>query len=167
MSATAATMHSSMTGYVSGGASETAGRLAMTLIQAWQDLAKSATGDSRLRELISRVFEIRDSCSTQDWDGEGATAIPSAAAIEIDRFLRGLPSTIPAPEIDPAPNGSITMEWYFGQNRSLVLAFRGNGSIIYSGLFGAGNEEYGRWIYVDQYPPDFIKNLDSLLSMRA
>lgn len=124
----------------------------------------SATGQRQWAEPIAKLIELRDRCSEDDWDGDGASPISPLAFDEAVTLLTALPSTFPPPEPLPEPNGSIAFEWYRGRDRVYVLSLSGTKSIEFAGLFGAGNELHGRVNFESALPKRIQQDLASFLA---
>lgn len=111
---------------------------------------------NRLRPAFATLKEIYQECAEKDWDGYGALPISHATYYEARRFLDALPSWLPAPEIEPEPEGNIGFEWNFGKTRVLVASVNGTNRITYAGLLGAGNKTCGTEIFDGSIPQTFI-----------
>lgn len=122
-------------------------------------LVSSATGQARIGDPISALYDLYEQCHTQNWDGEGAEPILFDAVEEAEQLLYLLPSSIPTPEFVPEPTGAIAFEWYQGRDRVYLLSVDGTQSIQFAALMGQGNELHGRTNFVGTLPPMILHHL--------
>lgn len=79
------------------------------------------------------------------------------------RILESLPDTIPLPELNLEPNGSIGLEWYKNKKNVFIVAVQANKTLEYATISGYNNSEYGRKCYVDSIPMPLLANLRRFL----
>lgn len=103
-------------------------------------------------------------CSKVNWDKYGANPINEAALIEAHWFLTALPSWVPNPEVIPEPSGEIGLEWDYGKDRVFVVTIKGDHSIAYAGLLGAGNRTRGIESYSEAIPSVIIESVKRVSS---
>lgn len=113
---------------------------------------------------------------TEGWDGEGALPIAAAAIESARNLLWTIGSAIRIPEVDPNPNGTLSLRWVFGDGFaeleigattfSWALVLHGNKPILHgSGATSrvipdlSGTELFAR-IALDQ--PDLAAPITSL-----
>jgi hypothetical protein len=97
-----------------------------------------------------------------NWNGEGARAIPDTAIEEARLFLERLPETIPLPEIIFEPDGYLGLEWYANQWKLYVVSFNGTGTVSCSGLNGA-ERIYGTRYLDEGIPAEILRNIAKVL----
>lgn len=88
------------------------------------------------REVISELFAVADECSTENWDGEGASAMEPWAVQTAERFIRVLPDGLPMPEITPEPDGSVGLDWSLAPSRVFSVSFGNSLRLAYAWLDG-------------------------------
>ena len=146
----------------SGGASEDAARIAQ-LYEAFVDrFVKSATGNKRLADPLEIIEDLYRRCRQPNWDGDEAIAVSADSVSDARAVLFALPSHYPVPEIFAEATGLIAFEWYRRPGFRFVVTMPGNGSLEYAGLFGSGNESYGRTRFTDGLPKIIQDHLRSL-----
>jgi len=146
----------------SGGASADAELIARLYVGILNRFWESATGNKRLFDPLETIEDLYRRCRQPNWDGDGAVAVPFAAVSDAKAILLTLPSHYSVPEIFAEATGSIAFEWYRRPGVRFVLTMSGNGSLEYAGLFGAGNEAYGRVHLADGLPKIIQDHLRSL-----
>lgn len=146
----------------SGGASADAARIAQIYLGIFDRFAKSATGNKRLADPLETIADLYRRCRQPNWDRDGAIAISTDAVSDAKAILLALPSHYPVPEIFAEATGSIAFEWYRRSGYRFVVTTSGNSSLEYAGLFGPGNEAYGRARLADGLPEIIQDHLRSL-----
>lgn len=96
----------------------------------------------RYTKAIEEIFPIFSECQLDGWDGGGAQAVSEAAFYNAIELYMQLPKEYSS-DITPEPDGAIGFEWYLAPYRTLSFSVRGDGSVIFSGLFGINDSEYG------------------------
>lgn len=86
--------------------------------------------------LLSSLMQLADECAESDWDGEGAQAVDPAAVRRASEFIRALPAGVPLPEIAPAPDGSIILDWALSKRRVFSLSVGETDRLAYAWLDG-------------------------------
>jgi hypothetical protein len=71
---------------------------------------ENATTPEGPRGLAGALRDLQD-FSHDDWDADGARAITPGVISEVAHLLSLLPDGIPEPEVAPASDGSVCMEW--------------------------------------------------------
>jgi hypothetical protein len=114
-------------------------------------------------ELLRELETVYKKCLNADWDGEGAEPIPKEAYREAARFIQLLPLLMPQlPEIVAVPNGQVGLEWYQSKNNVLVVAFAGNQTLTYAGLYGKSEAVPGKTLFTDTIPEEILDSLTEL-----
>lgn len=126
------------------GASNDARKIREIYQDEFRKFASTATGSKRIADPVEEIRQVLKEGATPNWDGRGAVPIPSAAADEATALLLAFTPNLPTPEIYGEGTGSIVFEWYRRAGHRFIVTFPGNGSVEFAGLFGAGNEVFGR-----------------------
>ena len=121
--------------------------------------------------LTSLIEQARDSlaqvyaeCSTDNWDGAGASAIPLEAYKNAERYLNILITDgLPLPEISPDDFGAIEFDWSNARDSLYTLTFYGNDLIGYSAVFGSDEEKYGTQKFIKTVPPSIMRDISRFL----
>jgi len=75
-----------------------------------------------LTTALADLDKLVQECATPDWDAHGATPAHGSAARRAARLLRVLPAGLPAPEIGPEPDGSISLDWMCSRQKLLSVS---------------------------------------------
>ncbi|MDZ7661957.1 hypothetical protein [Thiohalophilus sp.] len=102
--------------------------------------------------LVDEIIEVAGECYEDNWDGYDAQRISSLTTNEAISFAVSLPAEFPIPEVIPVATGEIAFEWDYGKNRIFVVTVKGNNSIAYAGLLGAGSRVKGIESYSEHVP---------------
>lgn len=116
---------------------------------------------AKLENILVEIIELFDKVNTNNWDNDGAKAIPNIALRDAVNFIVMLPPGIPLPEVCPASNGAVDFEWDFDDSRCNVEIF-GNGSIVYAGYLAEDDREYGTKPFKTAIPKTLINLLDRM-----
>ena len=146
----------------SGGASADAENIDRIYVGIFDRIAKSATGSQRFVYPLDTIEDIYRRCRLTNWDGSGAVAISNESAFDAKSIFLSLPSHYSVPEIFAEATGAIAFEWYRRPGYRFILTMFGNGSMEYAGLFGPGNEAYGRVRLADGLPKIIQDHLRTL-----
>jgi hypothetical protein len=135
------------------------------IFAAWSEIANRAVGHffseftsyfvpeaTRIEQAKSARFAIKALAELREnWDGYGAAAISEQTRDNALRFvslIEAAPHGLPAPEISPKPNGTISFEW----ETPRVEAY-----------LEIGNTRYSGFVTTDQQPPTLLEGFaDSL-----
>ncbi|MDP3030051.1 MAG: hypothetical protein Q8O04_11285 [Deltaproteobacteria bacterium] len=113
--------------------------------------------------VFDELRNIRNQCSSPDWDGYGALPVTDHTFIMALSFLKALPLGIPAPTVGAEPDGQITLEWYRSPRHILSISISPEGDLHYAALQGRrknyGTEPY--WGDVPQIILDLIHQVGS------
>jgi hypothetical protein len=71
--------------------------------------------------VLSDLWKLADECREENWDGEGACALETAAIQNTKRFIRAFPDGLPIPDVSPEPDGSISLDWIVSRHRIFSL----------------------------------------------
>jgi hypothetical protein len=108
----------------------------------------------------NRLSELQNEFAADKWGGEGQVALSVASLKDAEEFLGVLPMKFGSPDLNIEPSGYVTFEWYFGPFRSMIVAFRGGGSLGYSVLFGRNRTAFGNeQFYYGQIPLALFRHL--------
>lgn len=113
-----------------------------------------------LEEALDSLYEVRQECAEEDWDGYGALPVSEGAYYEAKKLLQLLPSSIPMPELLPEPSGDIGLEWRKGRNHFVVSA-SGNNELTFAGIFGS-SRIHGTEYFYNAIPSIIMENLRRL-----
>lgn len=141
------------------GVSAEALQVAQRVAELAQRVFQSATGQRRLGDPVSELAELMEQCTTANWDGQGASAIPGSAFHEALLILYLLPSSVPVPSVLPEPTGSIALEWYRDPHRVFLVSVSGAKTIEYAALFAPGDESHGRTNFEQSLPERLLRDL--------
>ena len=105
------------------------------------------------------LWDVFSECSVANWDSYGAEPINFLAVSEAFSFLNLMPAGLPLPEIMAEPNGEIGFEWDFGPNKVFAVSIKGNYSLAYAGILGAGSRTKGLESYSEAIPSVIIEGI--------
>ena len=126
------------------GASADAQKIKEIYQGVFRAFANTATGSKRFADPVDQIRDVLRDGATANWDGCGAVPIPSSASDDAISLLLAFPPQLPVPDIYGEGTGSIVFEWYRRPGHRFLVTFPGDGSLEFAGLFGAGNEVFGR-----------------------
>ncbi|MGC2519448.1 MAG: hypothetical protein WA373_10140 [Burkholderiales bacterium] len=143
------------------GVSEDAEKLAAFFGSIARDAWKTSAGYHRYSQPIQELMDVYRDCSSENWDGEGASAVTESVLDDAVTLLFLLPPSIQNPTFQPEPAGAIALEWYKDPKRVLLLSVNGTRSIQYAGLLGDGNETHGKVNFAGSLPRAIQDLLDA------
>ena len=113
---------------------------------------------------MTKLNEIADECSVDDWDGNGADAVDELAVLFAERFVRALPEDVPLPEFAPEPDGSISLDWI--QSRSCLFSISVGRSqrLVYAWLDGSDKGHAVEHFSGEKVPPRILNGIRAILS---
>jgi len=120
---------------------------------------KEPISRKKIEEANGELWDVILECSVANWDGYGAEPVDFLAINEAFSFLNLLPVGLPLPEIMAEPNGEIGLEWDFGPNKVFVVSIKGNYSLAYAGILGAGSRTKGLESYSEAIPSVIIEGI--------
>ena len=132
------------------------------IFAAWSDIANTALGQffvlaeevtsyfvpvaTRIEQAKSARLAVTELADLKEnWDGYGAAPISKQTrdnALRFVNLIEAAPSGLPAPEICPNPNGTISFEW----ETTRVEAY-----------LEIGNTRYSGFVTTDQQPPALLE----------
>ena len=124
--------------------SAVAGQLVDYLTTIESENLRTASAQNTLIASFMELFELYDGCNRPNWGGNDERRIGVAAVCAAYDFLKLLPAKYQRPDLIPEPQGAVAMEWRFGQFKSLILSFSGNGYLEFSLLNGRASNSAGR-----------------------
>ncbi len=127
------------------------------------ELLQSQTIARVYRQTVRIFYKASKESSFDDWDGCGAKAIDTLAWSKAFRFSRLLPTDVPMPDIYVDSDGEATFEWYVAPRQVFSVTVRGNGALVYAGIFGASTTDGTE--YLDNKLPEVI--LDNIYRVLA
>ena len=80
------------------------------------------------------------------------------------KFVKMLPSSIPIPNIYVETDGMIEFEWYINPKRLFSVTIEDSNKLIYAGIFGDDDNNYGTKRFEDEIPRDIFNNIQRLYS---
>ncbi|MFA7070531.1 MAG: hypothetical protein WC144_06785 [Sulfurimonas sp.] len=113
---------------------------------------------------LNILFKIFNKCSKKNWDGYDALPLSVTAYNEAIKVIKLLPpDLLKKVEISPLNDGGIAFEWYHKKHYIFSMAVTGQNEITYSGLYGIGNESYGKENFSGyQFPVKLIELIKSV-----
>ena len=85
-----------------------------------------------LAETLADLDRIARVCSDFFWDAYDALPVRPATVERVRRLLKTMPADIPLPDIGPEPDGSIGMDWDFGDSGHVIVSVPEEGRIAFS-----------------------------------
>jgi hypothetical protein len=123
------------------------------LVGIIEDVARSATGEQRLRSPI--VHLLAGAKESRELAQHGDVSAPTEGAIrEAIALIESLPAWAPPPTPIMENDGAIGLEWEVGSGRFFLLAVDGTGRAEYSAILGVEGEHYGTTNLTGGMPAD-------------
>ena len=85
---------------------------------------------------VSRIRALAKECAEPGWDGADARPLDHRAAISAEEFIRALPHELPAPEVSPEPDGSLSLDWIRSRERLFSVSVGTTNRLAYAWLNG-------------------------------
>lgn len=95
------------------------------------------------------LFEAWAEYSRENWDGEGAPAVPPDRLRLAIKLVDALPLTFPAPDACGDRDGDFCLEWYRGPLRTVSVSIGARGVLHWAALIG-DDDPRGTW----RFSPD-------------
>lgn len=95
------------------------------------------------------LFEAWAECSTENWDGEGAIAVPEDRLRSAIALVDALPLTFPAPDACGDRDGDFCLDWYRSPRRTVSVSIGAGGVLHWAALIG-DDDPRGTW----RFSPD-------------
>lgn len=146
------------------GASHCAEKLDDIVKEAYSHISKPVFRHANVGELYTELNDLLSECSNVNWDGYGAMPITTAALLDAVMFISSMPKWLPHPEIVPENTGDIGFQWDFGKRKKFAVSLRGNNSISYAGLLGAGSKISGKEGYNGVLPKTILDNIKRIIT---
>lgn len=105
------------------------------------------------QEAINDLRSAAAEASSDDWDGYGSRAVSLRSVRQALRFLKHIPSGLPAPHVSIDPDGEVSFEWRPAPHRAFSISIGENGSLTYAALFGKNSRQHGTEAYFADRPP--------------
>jgi hypothetical protein len=110
------------------------------------------------QQLQSELNGLVEECSSEDWDGHGASRISPNAYDAAKRFIQGLPGNIERPILAADPDGCVTFEWSLSPKRMVWVSVHPDYRIDYAAIFGSEKLQ-GTAPFFDTAIPRVVQNL--------
>lgn len=118
---------------------------------------------ARASFLSQELDQMYDECSSDNWDGYGASALSSLALNETKQFISQMPIWMSEPELVPEPSGDVGLQWDFGKNKMLTISFSGDNSLVYAAILGSPKrKKYGSEIFNRTIPEEINQYMGQL-----
>ncbi len=111
-------------------------------------------------QLKYEVADITHDCENGDWDGYDAEPISTESVFGAFQVIDLLPEHILLPDVVPEPTGEIALEWRVGEEKLFTLSVSGS-SIVYAGIFGQYDKQYGEERFFNVLPSTISRILTS------
>lgn len=102
-----------------------------------KDMERSQILFGKKAVVISELWELADECGEDEWDGEGACALDFTAVQNAENFVRVFPDNLPAPDVSPEPDGSISLDWIVSRHRLFSLSIGAGNRLAFAWLDGS------------------------------
>jgi hypothetical protein len=93
--------------------------------------------------LGSRLWELVVECGEPNWNGFEAAPIQVEAVKLAEEFIQAWPFAKDLPDCAPEPDGSVSLEWIYANNRRVAVSFNGGRRLAYAWMDGT---EKGRGV---------------------
>jgi len=90
----------------------------------------------RKAALLAVLIQMAEECAQTGWDGDDALAIHADVVQRTSAFIRAIPEATPLPEISPAPDGSIVLDWATSKHRVFTVGIGESDRLAYAWLDG-------------------------------
>ena len=121
----------------------------------------------KLEDTISKLNELKNSCSKQNWDGYDALPISNSSYLNTLRIINFLPNDLPTPELSVDSDGEVSLEWYVDKEKVFSVSI-GTDSFNYAGLFDTGKvhgkEEINSTGRLPEFMLGYVRNLYQLVN---
>jgi len=127
--------------------------------EMWIVLYQSQSAAGVYRHTTRTFHNAVEECNFDNWDGYGAKAIDELSWSKALLFSQLLPTNVPIPDIYVDSDGEATFEWYIAPRQVFSVTVRGNGELVYAGIFGP-NKIHGTEHLDDELPQVILENID-------
>jgi len=131
--------------------------------EMWRFLSQSQSAAGVYRQTARAFHNAIEECNLDNWDGYSARAVDEFSWWKALLFSRLLPTNIPMPDIYVDPDGEATFEWYAAPRQVFSVTVRGNGELVYAGIFGP-NRIHGTEHLDDELPEVIVQNIYRVFS---
>lgn len=97
---------------------------------------KSQSLFGKKAEAIAAINKLFNECSSDDWDGYGASSLDPIASWNAEEFIKALPDDVVVPEISPEPDGSVSLDWTHSRNQIVSVSIGTSNRIALAWLDG-------------------------------
>lgn len=111
-------------------------------------------------KLTREIEDILLECSGQDWDGYGAKPVSQDSVRLVRKFLKMLPNDISYPDLEPEPNGALSMTW-IKRGYHLGISIDEKKQIFWGGISPHGRV-YGEARFIEEIPKELLYILYAL-----
>ncbi len=123
--------------YTSVGLSPEAEKVAIMFSDLNSDSMQPVSLGKAKSDALQNLYTAFSEACQPGWDGYGASTASFDGYLKAEKFIRGLPANIPAPEVAVDPDGEISLEWYRSSRSAFSVSIGSEDSLTYAGLFGA------------------------------
>lgn len=96
----------------------------------------------RYSEISYLMHTLKAQCHSDNWDGEGSSAIDADSVSAAWHFLLlKLPESLPLPTVWCDPSGRVTAEWFIG-TASFAVTFKPDRTFLFAGYNAKENEVF-------------------------
>jgi len=145
------------------GVSDDASQVEREAQEMWIVLYQSQSAAGVYRQTTRTFHNAVEECNFDNWDGYGAKAIDELSWSKALLFSQLLPTNIPIPDIYVDSDGEATFEWYIAPRQVFSVTVRGNGELVYAGIFGS-NKIDGTEHLDDELPQVILENIYRVFS---
>jgi hypothetical protein len=138
------------------GVSDIATEIQREAVEVKNHFARSITFGEHLSRMLEGLFQVKNECSIDNWDGYDAKAIDNESFQNAIRFALSLTPNIPIPEIYVDPDGEVTFEWYEDKRKVFSVSVGSKNKLSYAGLYGFSKAYGVEYFYYDT--PKIILN---------
>lgn len=111
--------------------------------------------------LKSRVSELQERASDENWDGEGAAPLEQATVNHAAEFVDCLPAMFPLPDVEVSPHGTIDFEWVISREAMLSVSMCPDNTIAFAARF-PGERARGSAVWSQAMPENLRVAFKSL-----
>ena len=109
--------------------------------------------------------DVAENCSSENWDGYGASPITQLNLDQARVFIKNLPEGILPPEVTPSPDGAVAFDWMKKNNHIMSISVE-NGRLIYAVIIGE-KKNHEEIPFYEELPEEVSKLLKSYFKKRC
>jgi len=136
---------------LSGGLSQDAALVGSLITNVQISISNTVSYGNPSNQLTNLFSE----CSSEGWDGYGATAIHTDTFRNASRFLQSLPFYLLSPDISPEPDGHVAFEWYYEPRRVVTISISPEGYLHFAALIGS-KKRCGSELFLGEISEDIL-----------